>query len=398
MMPWQAWVVAAPFVAMLLPYARLMWRFGQGMRRVPALPPALPFAALPSISVLVPFRNEAQNLPALLNALAAQSLPKNQWELLLIDDHSTDGGGTLAANLAHQLGLNCRVLPLAHGRPGLPPFKKGAVTLGVEAATHPLILCTDADCLPHPQWLARLATPFALNAHLQMLCGPVDIKVSPKSKNIFEHFQQTEFAMLVGLGAAGLALGRPAMCNGANLAYRKQAFLDVNGYAGNEHQASGDDEFLMHKLWAARPGSVQFVLDADVLVQTAPQPSLQAFVAQRVRWGGKGKHYTDGRILQQQLFVAALNVGLLLFFVTCLFVPALWPAFGMVATCKWLAEWPFVLPFSRKHLHPFAFLAKHFLFQPMHILYIAVVGALTLRGSYEWKGRVHDSRLRKQAS
>jgi hypothetical protein len=153
----------------------------------------------------------------------------------------------------------------------------------------------------------------------------------------------------------------------------------------------------MHKLWAARPGSVQFVLHAEVLVKTAPQPSLQAFVGQRVRWGGKGKHYADRRILQQQVFVAALNVGLLLFFVTCLFVPALWPLFGIFAACKWLAEWPFVLPFSRKQPHPFAFLARHFLFQPLHILYIAVVGALTLRGSYEWKGRVHASRGSKHA-
>jgi cellulose synthase/poly-beta-1,6-N-acetylglucosamine synthase-like glycosyltransferase len=219
-----------------------MLRYGQGIAHVPPLPAALPFAKLSAISVLVPFRNEAENLPALLKALAAQTFPKSQLELLLIDDHSTDGGAELAANLAHQLGLNCRVLPLANGRPGLPPYKKGAITLGVEAATNPLIACTDADCLPHPQWLARMATPFALNAHLQMLCGPVAIALPLKSKNIFYHFQQTEFAMLVGLGAASLALHCPAMCNGANLAYRHQAFLDVKGYAGNEHQPSGDDE------------------------------------------------------------------------------------------------------------------------------------------------------------
>jgi len=60
-----------------------------------------------------------------------------------------------------------------------------------------------------------------------MIAGPVCIH---NEKNLLEKFQLLEFAGLIGIGAGAMANGKPVMCNGANLAYTKKIFNDVNGF------------------------------------------------------------------------------------------------------------------------------------------------------------------------
>src|SRR5213075_2078285 len=124
----------------------------------------------------------------------------------------------------------------------------------------------------------------------RFISGPVKLE---EGNSLFGKMQVTEFASLIGTGAASIGFGMPNMCNGANLAFEKAAFVAVNGYAGNDKIASGDDEFLMHKIHSQFPGSVCFLKNPKAIVRTNVQQSLSGFLSQRIRWASKWKFYDN---------------------------------------------------------------------------------------------------------
>jgi poly-beta-1,6-N-acetyl-D-glucosamine synthase len=138
-------------------------------------------------------------------------------------------------------------------------------------------------------WLNSVDAAFA-TSDIKMVFGPVKIEAD---QTFFSKVQAMEFSSLIGAGAATLALGAPSMCNGANLAFRKEVFLEVGGFDGNLQVASGDDEFLMRKIAAQYPHGISFNHAQDAIVVTQPQRSLSAFVSQRLRWAGKWKYNQD---------------------------------------------------------------------------------------------------------
>jgi hypothetical protein len=125
--------------------------------------------------------------------------------------------------------------------------------------------------------------------------------------------QSLEFSSLIGAGAATMSFGIPTMCNGANLAFRKEVFEEVNGYQGNETIASGDDEFLMRKIFKRYPDGIIFHDSPEGVVSTQPQQTLSQFISQRLRWAGKWKHHTDlsTKLLGLFIFIVHLSVIIL---------------------------------------------------------------------------------------
>src|SRR5699024_8598706 len=114
------------------------------------------------------------------------------------------------------------------------------------------------------------------------------------------------------------------MCNGANLAYEKRAFLGVGGYQGIDCIASGDDMLLMYKMYKAFPNGIGFIKHPQAIVRTLPAEGLQDFLQQRIRWASKADKYEDKRITAVLAFVYLWNVSLLLLFIAGFFYPVLW--------------------------------------------------------------------------
>jgi cellulose synthase/poly-beta-1,6-N-acetylglucosamine synthase-like glycosyltransferase len=186
------------------------------------------------------------------------------------------------------------------------------------------------------------------------------------------------------------------MCNGANLAYTKKAFEEVNGFAGIDTIASGDDMLLMHKIYTRYPGKVMFLKSKDAIVQTEPVSSVKEFFNQRIRWASKADKYDDRRIFSVLLLVYIINLVLLLLPILILFdpgklsiihyplsVPGLWLLLLLVKT---VVELIFLYPVARffdkqKLLWLFP------LMQPFHIIYTIIAGWLGRFGSYSWKQR-----------
>ncbi len=335
---------------------------------------------VPHFSVLIAARNEAANLPQLLRDLAAQTLPASQFEVLIADDHSTDATAALVTAAAQKTGFHLRLIELPPAQTG----KKAALLTALHAARAPWLVCTDADCRLGPGWLAAYAALLHRQPQANFISGPV-LLTGPDS--LFMTLMGLEFAGLVGVGAACLARQAPTMCNGANLAYRRAAFEAVGGFADNAHLASGDDEFLLHKIHATFPGTAYFLTDAAATVRTAAPDTLRALLRQRVRWASKWRHYQSAASRNLALLVLGANVALAAGAVALLKWPGLWPWVAAAWVIKLGADAWFLSPvlgFFGRRKWLWGLLPLQLLYAP----YALAVGAAGWRGGYEWKGRV----------
>jgi cellulose synthase/poly-beta-1,6-N-acetylglucosamine synthase-like glycosyltransferase len=256
--------------------------------------------------------------------------------------------------------------------------KKAALGAALALARGAWIVCTDADCRLGPQWLAAYARLIARHPDTRFISGPV-LLTGPAG--CWQMLVGLEFAGLVGVGAACIRRGHPTMCNGANLAYRADAFRAVGGFLDNAHVASGDDEFLLHKIHAAYPGSVRFLADAGAIVSTAAPATLGALLRQRVRWASKWQHYRSADPRYLALLVLGANLALALGLGAGLAWPALWPWVGAAWLLKLGGDVWFLTPvlaFFRRRRWLWAVLPLQLLYGP----YALAVGLAGWRGGY----------------
>ena len=211
-----------------------------------------------AFSILVPFRNEASNLPHLLNSFVALNYPKNKTEIILINDRSGDDFEQVISEFQHDhKDLN---VVLIHGESASDSPKKDAIELGVRMASNPWIITTDADCIVSKNWLQAFNSFIGSDAP-KMIVAPVTYFLG---KGFLNKFQLLDFLSLQGttigsFGLEGRGFSRPFLCNGANLCYEKKAFSDVDGYQGNKDIASGDDVFLLEKMYDKFQDKVKFL-------------------------------------------------------------------------------------------------------------------------------------------
>jgi len=258
------------------------------------------------ISVIVAFRNEEKAIGNLISDLQQQEYPRDKFEVILINDHSEDNSVSVI-NEALRGPISSKLMNNAS------PGKKSALTKGIRHSIGTIMVTTDADCRMETGWLRSINNSF-YDDTIKMTFGPVKFQ---EDGTVFQSMQAIEFASLIGSGAATAAFGFPTLCNGANLAFTKDVFTETGGYEGNEHIASGDDEFLMRKIEAKYPGSIRFNNHRDSLVATAPQKTLISFLNQRLRWAGKWRYHdgTNSKLLAIYIFIFHFTVIVLPFFV-----------------------------------------------------------------------------------
>jgi cellulose synthase/poly-beta-1,6-N-acetylglucosamine synthase-like glycosyltransferase len=332
-------------------------------------------------SIIIPARNESANIEKCIQNILAQSYPL--YEIIVVDDHSTDDTAELVLHLANQYPQ----IQLIHLKDYLGgqltnSYKKKAIEIAVEKSTGSWIVTTDADCLVPPNWL-NYFNAMILTKDPVFIAAPVMFTPNHQFSGVF---QVLDFLSLQGITAAAVSAGSHSMCNGANLAYSKEAFEAVGKFKGIDHLASGDDMFLMHKMKQQYPKRLAYLYSDEMIVQTAPMPNWGSFIQQRIRWASKADSYKDPKIflvlLLVYLFNASLFLGLLggVFFIELL----IWTSW--IIAIKTLIELYFLLPVAK-----FFKLEKALLFfpvmQPFHIAYTVVAGWLGKFGKYQWKSR-----------
>ena len=329
------------------------------------------------ISVVIPARNEERNLPLVLDALSRQTYPKDKFEIIVVDDFSTDTTAEIAQNfpLANLVLLQPQIDP-GHSS------KKKAIETAVQKSKGELIVTTDADCIPQESWLETINDCF-VQQNATFVAAPVKFA---HDNGFLQLFQSLDFLTLQGITAASVSSGFHMMCNGANLAYSKQAFQTVNGFEGIDKVATGDDMLLMHKIWKRYPEKVVYLKSKEAIVESQPMQSWKGFYMQRKRWASKTLIYDDYKIIFVLAFAFLLNCLFIALVIASFFNGSYWWYVAAFWLLKALIEFPFVYSVS-KFYNQQKLVKYLFLFQPLHMIYTVLVGVASQFGNYEWKGR-----------
>jgi poly-beta-1,6-N-acetyl-D-glucosamine synthase len=376
-------VVYAITLLLLICYAILLNYYYRGWKEQPelAVPDSNVYTPQSSFTILVAARNEEKKIAACIEAVLAQEYPAHLFEMIVIDDHSEDSTARIVDSYRHK---GIRLLSLKELLPGtvINSYKKKAVETGIAHANGEWIITTDADCLCGPDWLRCIAWKKE-NDNAIFIAGPVKLN---RQRGWLSVFQQLDFLSLQGITAASVFKGFHSMCNGANMAYSKEAFYVVGGFNGIDQLASGDDMLLMYKIAKKYPDQIRYLKNRKAIVCTDPAPDIRSFLQQRIRWASKADSYDDKAVFRVLLLVYIMNLLLLLILAVGFFslTQFAW-AVGLLLF-KTIAEWRFMR--SVAGFYNQASLMKYFpFFQPVHILYTVVAGSFGQFGQYEWKGR-----------
>ena len=331
------------------------------------------------VTVIIAARNEEKIISKTLDDLVAQSYDKKLTEIIFINDHSTDRTAEIIASYTDH---GVKLINLNEDKP-LNSYKKKAIQTAIADSWGTLIVTTDADCRMGADWLKTIVS-FYEHGKFRMISSPV---VYFEEKSFFERAQALEFLYLIGLGAATIGNRTPATCNGANLAYEKEAFYEVGGFKGIDDLASGDDELLLHKMAKAYEGNIGFLKNTNAIVYTHAKGSLREFIQQRKRWSSKSTRYKNKLVIALGCFIWLFNLSIItnicIGFINHLY---LYAAFFQLAA-KIFIELIFLIGITG-----FVFRRKLLWLLPvvsvLHVLYIIYIGIAGNSGKYKWKGRM----------
>jgi cellulose synthase/poly-beta-1,6-N-acetylglucosamine synthase-like glycosyltransferase len=335
------------------------------------------------VSIIIPARNEEQNITDILYDLLKQTYPKNLFEIIVVDDFSTDTTRNLIKDFINSNpDLKVKLITSEIGSPQISA-KKQAIKSGLKNSSGELIVTTDADCRVNKNWLSTIID-FYEKKYPKMIVGPVCFV---NENTWFKKLQSLEFLSLIASGAGAIEIGLPIMCNGANLAYQKQAFYEVNGFKTKNEFVSGDDVFLLLKIkkkWGS--SAITFLKNSDAVVYTGAKKSFWEFISQRIRWVSKSSGYTDFSIITTALVVYLFNFGLLAGFVLGLFYYELLPVVLIIFIVKLVIDLP-VLVGITKFIRHRKLLWNYLLLQIIYVIYISFMGIIGNFLKFKWKGR-----------
>ena len=368
------WVFTIIFSAYFLCMLVLVY----GFRKVPIFTSEMTQAKT-RFSVIIPFRNEAENLPKLLKTIENLNYPSAFFEVIFINDASEDASEAIILKTIKNSRFSIKLLQ--NNRISNSP-KKDAISEAIKNSNFEWIVTTDADCEFPKNWLKTLDA-FIQKNNPMMVCGPV---IYESNGSFIENFQQLDGLSLQAVTIGSFGLQNPLLCNGANLAYNKEAFLKVNGFSGNDHIASGDDIFLMEKMKKAFPEQVRFLKSEEAIVSTKPQKTWKNVINQRIRWASKTSKQKNIASLFLGMLVILENISFLALPFFMIFDAENFFFYFIVFSCKPFPNYliiknsaTFFKRKTSKNDFPFQLITYAV------ILLIVVFGSL--RGNYSWKGR-----------
>jgi len=249
------------------------------------------------LTVIIPFKNEENNISQLINNLKEQTLKPKYFEVSFINDNSTDKSQSIVNKLIENIS-NFHLIDLASKTSG----KKKAIQEGIKASNTSIIVTSDADCIHQKEWL-EIILNYYLKHKPKMIIAPVLMT----GETLFQQQQSLEFLSLTATTAGSTGINHPIMCNGANLVYNKDIYYEFED-ALNIEEVSGDDIFLMHNIKKKYSKDIHYLKSKDVIVYTEAEKSISPFFRQRIRWASKSKSYNDIDTIISAIIVFSLNV------------------------------------------------------------------------------------------
>ncbi len=332
-------------------------------------------------SIIVPFRNEAKNLPLLLHSFSEIAYPKTLFEIILVNDASSDNYIPIIE--AFKIKNPTINYTLINNTNITNSPKKEALTTAIKISKFNWIVTTDADCNVQKNWL-NLFNQTIEDKNALFIAAPVKFKYEA---TFLHHFQNLNFISLLGSTIGSFGIKKPIMCNGANLCYNKATFFELNGFEGNEAITSGDDIFLLEKIAQKSSEKVCYLKANEAIVATSSEKNWSQFFNQQLRWASKTTTYNNWFSKFVGLIVFIENLLVIILGVSSLFISEYWMYFIIVFISKILLD--FILIFktanffnSPKWLHYYPIISV------IYSAFIVLIALSTLFKNYQWKDRV----------
>jgi len=363
-------------------YLGLIIAFTYGWKRVPELK-LKGVSSENSFSIIIPYRNEAENLPRLFKSLTNLNYPGSKFEILLVNDESKDDSKQIAESFQNDF-QEFNIQLLENIRRSDSP-KKDAIKTAIEVSKFDYVATTDADCIVPSKWL-QFFNENIEGSNSKMMAGPVGfIQKTGLKKPYFQSFEEMDFMSLQASTVGSFGIEKAFMCNAANMCYEKEAFLREAGFDKDQKIASGDDVFLLQKL-RKKGFEVSFIKSEQAMVFTNYQESLKSLINQRIRWAAKTSAYTSNFAKATGMIVFLMNFSLLVFAGLTLFKLISYQFLMLVFLLKFNAD--FILIHRSTKFMNRESLMRHYLWSSIvYPFFTSYVAILSFFNGYEWKGR-----------
>lgn len=365
-------------ISITLAYLLLIGVLIYGFEKVPKfqsedIPEKTPF------SIIVPFRNEENNLPQLLKSIKNLDYPTDLYEIILIDDDSEDRS---VENIKTFIENGLQHVTILKNNVKSTSPKKEAISMAIKKAKYNWVITTDADCIVPKLWLKSF-NGMIQNTPARLIAAPVNYH---DIASFLDRFQTLDLLSLIGTTIGCFGIKEPFLANGANLAYKKELFSELSGFEGSTEIASGDDVFLLQKAVKHNSEDVFYLKTIDATVETKPQRNWNQLVSQRLRWAAKSTHYKSFFGIFTGFLVMLMNLLIVVL------IPIV--AFGILTTNNFISilliklSIDFLLIFkTSRFLHQESVLTSYLaasIFYPFFSTYIIFI---SFYKAYTWKGR-----------
>ena len=327
------------------------------------------------LSIVISFRNEEENLNALLKSLANQNFNKENFELILVNDHSEDNSMQIIELWKNKIPLS--VYELNNNQQG----KKTALEYGLEKCRANFIVFSDADCVYNPSWLSCIASEIQ-NKNADFYVGKIDFNTKDSILGIFQKYELSGITFL----SQGLAKTQWAsLANGAFMVIRKSVLQNTANRFSSDRSISGDDVFLLHNIKKLK-AKIEIINFDTHLVTTNTPKTFKEFWHQRIRWSSKSLKYTDKHVILLGGLIFIVNSLPIGIYLSSIFSPKFVNLSLWVFVIKAMVDTFMLKPIknlSSKDLFLF------FVFEFILPFYTIVIAIASLLSPFRWKGRTY---------
>ncbi|MDP1676003.1 MAG: glycosyltransferase [Bacteroidota bacterium] len=257
-----------------------------------------------SISVIIAARNEAVLVGQLLESLVSQDYPINKFEIIVVNDRSSDSTAAIIEKFVKQYS-NVQLINIELNNSDMP-HKKNALQIGIAQSSFDILAFTDADCMVPKQWLNEISKQYTDNVGVVAGYSPYN-KQNTNSFLRYEEYKNSLYAV------SAIELNNAFMCTGRNFSYRKAVYNEVGGFEEIKKSISGDDDLFLQLVQKKTNWIIRYMISPESFVQTDPPKSFLQFVNQRTRHVSASKYYPMQTKLAYS-FVHLFHLGIIIGF------------------------------------------------------------------------------------
>lgn len=249
---------------------------------------------LPGISIIITAKNEAENLRNNLPFILKQDYPN--FQVVVVDNASSDSTDDVLSRFRYNHpNLYVTFIPIDSKTIN---DKKLALTLGIKAAKHDILLFTEPDTKPlSMKWIYEYAKTFDKGKDVVLGCCQIEI-----NKSYFKNYMLYD-NLFSGIKYSSMALAKkPYMGIGRNMAFRKDLFFEHKGFSSVLNIEDGEDNVFINRI--ATKENTAVIVSSDSMVVSNVVDSFSNWRSIKTKYLTTQKYYTNNatKVLTFEVF------------------------------------------------------------------------------------------------